>query len=575
MDDKDIELGSVYWWQGMLLSPEHFERQERYFDSALLWLMRYAGDAYGLVGGGPRAGRDAAAYDPSIEVFEEGEVLKVSVRQCRGITPAGDLIEAPQALHGEFSKADLPATEDIGIYVVCQPHDKLRDDSVPDPANPQAAATTRRPHYRVKWNINAAEAQHSLLLCRLQRTARGGYEKLTEFIPMCTTLSGHTALKRVWEELRGQLAGLANRYTQLHKAIAAYLGMAEPRQLATREDHEALQFAGRMVMALEQGSFETHDPLQAPRRFFQQLYHVVRGAAVYLELSPTTQEYFRQLAEVGVAEFDALLQEERRTLAEGRAWTLHDDLRLDAQRLAAALGRLRRLEEALEGKYVDYRMSEVLDALGFFFDRAHGKETLYYGVARPVRPQLFEDELTFVIAPHQLEERLSYRLVLMRETDGRAFTVGEEIETEIQINAGAGQGFDTLYRTAVVDTPGQRNVAIDLDRLPDALRVKDLRVTINKRWPVRSCRLYVRRFLRQPAGVPPPPQPPLIVPHPAPEPVRAAADERRRPSPGYTPAENPEPSFDRPSQRRGGRLSPLDEPPDQGPERPTKKRRLD
>ena len=54
MNSDDLKLDSVNWEHGMLLTPEHFLRQERHFDSMLLWLLRYSTDAYGLVGGGPR-----------------------------------------------------------------------------------------------------------------------------------------------------------------------------------------------------------------------------------------------------------------------------------------------------------------------------------------------------------------------------------------------------------------------------------------------------------------------------------------------------------------------------------------
>ncbi|MBO0801104.1 MAG: hypothetical protein J2P31_19985, partial [Blastocatellia bacterium] len=67
MNEKEINLGSVNWTQGMLLTPEHFLRQERYFDSALLWAIHYAVDGYGLVGSGGRAEpaeRGAAKHDP-------------------------------------------------------------------------------------------------------------------------------------------------------------------------------------------------------------------------------------------------------------------------------------------------------------------------------------------------------------------------------------------------------------------------------------------------------------------------------------------------------------------------------
>jgi len=54
MDLNDIDLTTVNWEHGMLLTPEHFLRQERYMDSALLWVLRYATSHYGLVGGGAR-----------------------------------------------------------------------------------------------------------------------------------------------------------------------------------------------------------------------------------------------------------------------------------------------------------------------------------------------------------------------------------------------------------------------------------------------------------------------------------------------------------------------------------------
>ena len=39
--DDDITLSSVNWEHGMLLTPDHFLRQERYYDSALLWMLRF------------------------------------------------------------------------------------------------------------------------------------------------------------------------------------------------------------------------------------------------------------------------------------------------------------------------------------------------------------------------------------------------------------------------------------------------------------------------------------------------------------------------------------------------------
>src|SRR5262249_47645487 len=367
MKEQEVDLSSVHWTQGMLLMPEHFVRQERYVDSLFLWVSRYATDAYGLVGAGPRvekAERGAAKHDPLIHVDDDGEAVNVSVVQCRGISPSGDIIEIdPECgIPRSFQKSALEGKQELGVYVVCEPHDKVIEDGVEDIANPQVRSSRRR-RYRIELDVSASDAPHSLMVSRV-RKAEGSlrYEKLSGFIPVCTTLVSHSELKRAWERLSEQMVGLTDRYMQLHRAVVEYIAMAGERRINTREEEETLQFAGRMIAALESSIYEALNPMQAPQRFFQQLYRAIRSAAVYLDLSPPALDYFRQLAEVGVTEFNSLLEQERKALEVGRELTIHDDLNQDVQRIEQSLHRLRHLEEALEGKYLDYRVSAALEA---------------------------------------------------------------------------------------------------------------------------------------------------------------------------------------------------------------------
>jgi hypothetical protein len=268
------------------------------------------------------------------------------------------------------------------------------------------------------------------------------------------------------------------------------------------------------VVTLESCAHEILDPLQPPQRFFQQLHRAVRSAAVYLDLSPPTREYFRQLAQVGETEFATLVEQEQRTLLTSRELTIHDNLSLDVQRAENALQQLCRLEEALEGKYVDFRVSPVLEALNFFFDRR--SDLFYQSITRPARPQLFHNELTFVFAPLRPEGQQKYRLILVSTPEAR-FTEGDSLRVEIRFNAGAGQPLGPVYGTARCDMPGQRNFAIDVDAPTEVSAISDLRVTMNTTWPIKSCLLYVRRFLHpgstrlsleEPRPEPtPPPQP--------------------------------------------------------------------
>src|SRR5262245_5108989 len=374
MNDKDIYLGSVNWTQGMLLTPEHFLRQERYFDSALLWAIHYALDGYGLVGSGCRvepAERGAAKHDPVINVDDDGEAVKISITQCRGLSPSGAIIEISpsNAINVSFPKSQIEGYRELGVYVVCEPHDKVVEEGYDDPANPQTKST-RRQRYRVKLDVTAAEAAHSLMVSKL-RKAEGAmhYERAPGFIPVCTTLIGHSELKRAWERLRDQMVSLTERYLQLHKAIVEYIAIAAGSYIPTGADNEVLEFVGRMVMALESSVYDALDPLQSPQEFLQRLYRLVRSASVYLDLSPPTREYFRELVAMGITEFGQLLDQEQQSLLAKRELTIHDNLGSDVLRIEEALRRLRRLEEALEGKYMDYRVSTALEALSFFFDR--------------------------------------------------------------------------------------------------------------------------------------------------------------------------------------------------------------
>ncbi|HKX30031.1 MAG TPA: hypothetical protein VJ302_20245 [Blastocatellia bacterium] len=560
----------------MLLTPDHFLRQERYFDSSLLWVMRYASDSYGLVGAGARgkaAERGAARHDPVISVEDDGETLKVSVTQCRGISPSGEIIEIDpdNPLHRSFAKRDLEGAPELGIYVICEPHRKWVAEGVEDAVNPQIKST-RRQKYHLQLDVTAAEAPHSLMLSRV-RKAEGSlhYEKVSGFIPVCTTLVSHSELKRAWDRLREQMVALADRYRQLHKAIVEYITIAGGRNLSTREDDETLQFVGRMVMSLETGIYDVIDPLQSPRRLFQNLYRLVRSAAVYLDLSPPTREYFRQLVEYGVAEFGTLLAQEQQTLTTNREMTIHDNLSVDVERIEQSFYRLRRLEEALEGKYMDYRVSTAIEALQFFFDRRSVPPALYESVARPARPQVTDSEMTFVFAPLRLDGRQSYRLILIRENQAR-FEIGDSIGTEVRINEGAGQGFTPIYNKAKCEVPDQRNFAIDFETPPEVHTITDLRLIVNSAWPIRSCLLYARRRIMQAnpsrlAQAEPPPPPPLVKP--------AQSWQQEPPRSGATgPEEVPRP-------RVGPRLSrvdpepreePASKPPDTDP--PVKRKRL-
>src|SRR5262249_3034573 len=117
----DIKLSSVNWEHGMLLSPDHFLRQEPYFHASLPGVLRYATDSYGLVGAGPRvpeSERGAVRHDPIVVIDEDAEFLRITVTQCRGISPAGSIVDVDpeHPLRCQISKAQLDGVVESPVY---------------------------------------------------------------------------------------------------------------------------------------------------------------------------------------------------------------------------------------------------------------------------------------------------------------------------------------------------------------------------------------------------------------------------------------------------------------------------
>ena len=499
MADDVIDLRSVNWSQGMFLTPDHFLRQEQYFDSALLWLTRYALQRSGLVGGGPRvepSERGAARFDPIVDVEDSGDTLKISVTQCRAVSPGGAIIDVDPSvqLSASFPRRDLEGALELGVYVVSRPHQKEPAGGIEDPINPQLQVG-RRTRYTITVELQADEAVWAVPLIRLRRADRGlRFERVPGYIPPCAFMSGHSELMHGFRRVSDRVTAIADHYSALHRAIVDFVAVARSRGLAVDQDLETLSFASRMVLALEECAYEVLDPLQSPKEFFQHMNRLIRSSALFLSLSPPTREYFRLLGEIGEVEFVSMLAQEGEALETNRRGALDDDLGVEVDKVLRSLDRIDRLEQALEGRYMDYRISPTLESINFVFDRTSGDPVLYKSVARPTRPLAHGQELTFVFAPLRLEAREQYRLILVGDRQAK-FSPSDRLTVGLRINQGEGYEQPPEYRTAEYEVDGHRNFAIDFNAPEDVVTINDLRVSLQSSQPIHSAILYVRARL--------------------------------------------------------------------------------
>jgi hypothetical protein len=502
MNPDDVRHNAVNWEFGMLVAPEHFLRQERYYDAALLWNLRYVHSGFGLVGGGPRLPESefgAVRNDPIVTISEDEQKLRISVTQCRGITVSGSLIEVSpdRPLHREFDKTELEGLRETRIYIVAPPHTNEIVDGAIDELNPQMQ-TERIRAYQLALQPHGEMAQHAIAVGRIRRSQHStAYEKDPSFIPPCTSLASFSELTATWRRIVEQLTYLANRFIELHRAMQEYIELAQERGIDTNIDRDSLEFVKRVIPPIESCLYDCLDPVQSPAQFFGHIRKFLHGAAVTLDLNPPVQQYFDALKNAGETDFIPLIEQQKQLLKSSRRWRMEDDLSVEVRFAQNSLRSLQILERALEGKYIDFRLSPTLDAMNFVFDR--GGSALYKLAAKPARLQGFGEEMTFYFAGLRLEGREKYRAVVTGARDAE-LPLGTQIPIEIRINEGAGYRRAPINGAAEARLASQKNFEFDFDA-PDVATVTDLRIAVPAHFGIQTALLFVRhRFYAQDTG---------------------------------------------------------------------------
>ncbi|RZU40307.1 type VI secretion system baseplate subunit TssK [Edaphobacter modestus] len=499
MNQKDIHHNAVNWEFGMLVAPEHFLRQERFYEAEMLWMMRYTHDGFGLIGGGPRLPESevgAVRHDPVITLLEDEHTLRITVTQCRGLTVSGTPVEITPdyPLYQEFSKSDLEGIKEARIYIVAPPHVYTVLDGAPDEHNPQMQ-TERIRCCRLTLQPHGEEVQHAIAVSRIRRSERSlAYEQDSRFIPPCTHLTAFSELSAAWRRIVEQLSYLSSRFIELHRAMQEYIELTRERGIDVGIDRDTLEFVKRIIPSIEACLYDCLNPTQLPAQFFGSLRKFLQGAAVSLDLNPPVQQYFDALKNAGETEFVPLVEQQKQLLKSSPRWRVEDDLGLEVRFVQNSLRSLQTLERALEGKYIDFRVSPTLDTMNFVFDR--GGSALYKLAAKPARLQGFGDEMTFYFANVRLEGREKYRIILTAELD-HEYAAETQLPVEIRINEGSGSRRAPIHGVGQVRFAGQKNVEFDFEA-PDIATVTDLRVAVPAHFSVRTALLFVRhRFYAQ------------------------------------------------------------------------------
>lgn len=495
MDDGS-RLKSVNWTTGMLLSPNHFRRQDAFLEETVGWLLTYCLQGTGLVGTGVRIApgeRGLARFDPRVEVDDDGETVHVSVLEARGLTALGQLVDISHgnAVRGSARRAELAGLSELQLFVV-HGGDREEDPSSIgiDNANPTQAAY-RRAQYTVRLGSDADTLPHALCVGRIRRQAESlRFDLDPRFIPACATMLGYSQLHADWKRLHSAVVTLSTQYAELHRQCAQYAALIAQRGADVTHDRDILAFIERAVLGLDHCAYETFEPTITPDAFFREIERAGRRVALALDLSESTRLYFADLGQAD-ASYGSLMEEERDALVRPREFGTRADLQTAVARADATLERMRRLGDALEARYIDYRLSRSIEALHFLLD-GEG-EQFFLSVATPGHPQRDLDTLTFVFSQLNLAARQRYRLVFLADTQGQPWQPGESFRVDVRINPGSFDG-PPQSKVRTCELPGQRNFAFDFEPDTAIASLSALQVTVQPGVRIRGCKLYQRRL---------------------------------------------------------------------------------
>ena len=488
-----LPLRSVNWEHGMLLTPDHFLRQEQYLEALNGWTMRFLLQGSGLVGGGvrlPEADLGTVRFDPEVSLNETADFLDISIDRARGVTPAGSVVDVDSAgtVSVRYGRDELAGVSEALIYVVVDVGSKEKRSGTVDEFNPQMR-TERVPSYRVALQVTAAERAHSIVVGRLRRPAAGmAFEADPQFIPASMTVAAHSELMAGTRRILDATNRLAAGYAELHRAMREFMQIFTERGLETEVDRDSMVFAERMVLELQDTAYSLLDRTQSPQQFFGRMRRMLHSAAIYFDLAEGMQQYYNTLRETGESELVGLIELQKHTLQMGRTLQLDEDLGQEVRKALQSLNGLERLERALEGKYIDFRKSASLESTNFIFDR--GGKQLYRLAARASRVQGIADEMTVFFSNLRLEGRDRYRLVLVGERS-TPWLRGTSIGAEVRINEGSGFRRESYILTGDVKMDEQYNIEFDFEA-PDVPTITDVRVTVPAYHTVRTALLFQR-----------------------------------------------------------------------------------
>ncbi|UCD94760.1 MAG: hypothetical protein JSU69_01535 [Candidatus Zixiibacteriota bacterium] len=218
---SDLNLHSVNWQDGMLITQQHLKDQERYFEELARWHALRVGDNYGLV-------KKSFSEKPALALNAtvSGNRLMVEIVRCQALTPDGHYIDIDESSESivrgetEITETLIPVFIGIDTSVKKQVGDPDPSEDVP------------RIPYQLQTHIaslggppNLPEGQY----VQVAGLAVSGSEvsPAEKYYPPCLTLSADERLAQKAVDLRNRVDNLWRLASKAYQTVSASKSLAD------------------------------------------------------------------------------------------------------------------------------------------------------------------------------------------------------------------------------------------------------------------------------------------------------------------------------------------------------------
>ncbi|MEW6411700.1 MAG: hypothetical protein AB1483_04400 [Candidatus Zixiibacteriota bacterium] len=283
----DLNLYSVNWQDGMLITQKHLKDQERYFEELVRWHSFHVGDNWGLV-------KKSLSAKPALglNLLLSGRRLTVEVDRCQAITPDGHFIEINESTEGHVKAAADVKDGMISLFIGVENSNKKQvGESDPTEEIP------RIPYLNVDYKLhlgdkpNLPEGQY-IKIAELM-VAASEVTHASSFYPPCVTLFADERLNQTVNDFKSRLEKLILLSTQAYAAMLTSTAAVGQQTVLQAEFKDTV---GHFIQHLA----SSHDQLVAGKNSLHPMYFVVhfkrlfRVFSTLLNLHPGLKDYINE-----------------------------------------------------------------------------------------------------------------------------------------------------------------------------------------------------------------------------------------------------------------------------------------